>query len=221
LAGSFYLEARFSGAKTSYDVPFVGLYAAVIGHGFFADLQIRGDFYSSKVTDASLGLTNASHGAFGLSVAASAGYQITFGSVFVEPSASLVWSHINIDTLGVPGGGLLAVPSGAFHFDDMNSLLGRVGARVGVNWQSGQVLLQPFVSANVLHEFAGKVDSTFVGGGFIIPTTANDVGTFGQFGVGLAVLVPSSAVAGYVRLDYRKGENIDGLSVNGGLRWNF
>jgi outer membrane autotransporter protein len=214
-------QDRISGARASYNVPFVGVYAAFIGHGFFADVQVRGDFYGSHVTDLNLGVINQSHGAVGLSVAASAGYQITFGTVFLEPSASFIWSHVTIDSLAVPGGGPLNVPAGEFRFNEMDSLLGRAGVRIGTTLQAGDLAWQPFVSANVLHEFAGEVNSTYIGGGFLIPTETHPIGTFAQLGLGLAVVAPKPGVAGYIRVDYRRGEHIEGLGINGGLRWNF
>ena len=45
--------------------------------------------------------------------------------------------------------------------------------------------------------------------------------TFGQFGVGVAAKVVNTGWVGYLRGDYRRGEYIEGWSVNGGLRYQF
>ena len=47
------------------------------------------------------------------------------------------------------------------------------------------------------------------------------VGTFGQFSAGLAGQLTDSSWVGFVRGDYRIGQNIAGWTANAGLRYNF
>jgi opacity protein-like surface antigen len=47
------------------------------------------------------------------------------------------------------------------------------------------------------------------------------VGTYGQFGLGVAGQVIDTGWLGYARLDYRTGENIEGVSGNIGLRYQL
>jgi len=47
------------------------------------------------------------------------------------------------------------------------------------------------------------------------------VGTYGQFALGTAAVFGNSGWLGYGRVDYRTGENIEGWSVTGGLRYQF
>jgi outer membrane immunogenic protein len=47
------------------------------------------------------------------------------------------------------------------------------------------------------------------------------IGTFGQYSLGFAASVLNTGWLGYARVDYRNGENIEGLGVNAGLRYQF
>jgi hypothetical protein len=51
--------------------------------------------------------------------------------------------------------------------------------------------------------------------------TTSRVGTFGQFSLGLASQVLDGGPLSYFRVDYRKGENVEGWALSGGLRWNM
>ena len=51
--------------------------------------------------------------------------------------------------------------------------------------------------------------------------TTSRVGTYGQFGLGVAGQVIDTGWLGYARVDYRTGENIEGVSGNIGLRYQF
>ena len=73
------------------------------------------------------------------------------------------------------------------------------------------------------------MSSTFTGG--IVPGLAflnftgnlntTRVGTYGQFALGVAGQLVGTGWLGYVRGDYRTGDNIEGYSVNGGIRYQF
>ncbi|HKH28552.1 MAG TPA: autotransporter outer membrane beta-barrel domain-containing protein [Sphingomicrobium sp.] len=208
-----------------FSIPFVGLYAAVTGGGFFADFQVRGDFYDIRVNDPNLGVFGQTLGGQALSAGGSAGYRHDIGPIFVEPSFSFVWSRLSVDSLRTSGIG--AVPVGAFQFNDIDSLLGRVGVRIGTSFQaSSNLVLQPFVSVSAWHEFSEPTTSSFFcavacGGALPIVLSTSRVGTFGQFSLGVAAQVLDTGLLSYLRVDYRKGENVEGTSLSGGLRWNF
>jgi opacity protein-like surface antigen len=51
--------------------------------------------------------------------------------------------------------------------------------------------------------------------------SAGGLGTYGQFGLGIAAQNVRSGWVGYLRGDVRTGDNIEGWSVNGGLRYQF
>ncbi len=128
--------------KLSVDsqVPFAGIYAVLTQGGFFADTQVRFDFYKNTLTDASNGLAAQTLDARGISVTGNLGYNIKLPSDwFIEPSVGAVWSHVSVDdftSAGVfaPRKGNLFPPLllgiGTVQFDDIESLL---GARASVS----------------------------------------------------------------------------------------
>jgi hypothetical protein len=238
-------DSELTGAgQYDFTVPFVGLYAALTAGGFFIDAQVRGDFYTVDATNALVGLSNQSFGGDQITFTSSAGYKFNFGSFFVEPSAGVIWSRLSMDSLAVPGVPAQNVPTGTYDFGTFDSLLGRLGIRVGTTVQSGNVVFQPFATASIWNEFAGDALSTFtVAGAPTFPSCPGTVvglpklsgtnpcgplnidtsriGTYGQFGLGVAAQVLDTNWLGYVRADYRTGENIQGWDVTGGLRYQF
>ena len=111
--------------------------------------------------------------------------------------------------------------------NDVESLLGRAGVRVGTAFQVGDIGLQPFLGAAVWHEFADNnqfsavFDPLATNNRATLSMSSNRIGTFGQYTVGLSASMPQTGWFGYARLDYRNGENIETLSVNGGIRYQF
>jgi outer membrane autotransporter protein len=134
---------------------------------------------------------------------------------------------------------------GQLQVSDINSTLGRVSLRGGTTIVSGNMIWQPFAIASLYHEFSGAVTSTFNGDAGTAAINAfgparltpiygvaslaspagtissSNIGTYGQFGVGVAGQVANTGLLGYIRADYRTGDNIDGYSVNGGIRYQF
>src|SRR5262249_56000651 len=111
------------------------------------------------------------------------------------------------------------------------STVGGVGVRGGTGVACDSVGGQAFGSAGVVHEFQGGVTSSLTSnfsaiGLGVLPTlnstvSTSGLGTYGQFGLGIAAQAKDTGWVGYFRGDYRAGDNIEGWSVNGGLRYQF
>lgn len=216
------------------EVPFAGIYAAFTKGGFFLDAQARWDFFQNSLTDANNGLRGQELDARGVSLTGNMGYnQPLGGGWFIEPSGGLVWSRVSVDPLNVAGINQTAAPfapfaRGTVTIEDIESVLGRATLRVGTNFTSGGLAWQPFFTASVFHEFAGDVTATSVASGLTaldgaVLTTRSEggVGTYGQFALGTAAAIVNTGWLGYARVDYRVGEDIEGWSVNAGLRYQF
>jgi hypothetical protein len=187
------------------------------------------------------GLSRQIFNARGISLTGNVAYNQNLGSRwFVEPSAGFVWSRTRFDPVNVPGTGIVGIPVGpgfvppwVLTVNDIESVLGRIGVRVGTTVTSGDVVWQPFASASVFHEFRGEVSSSLtssfsaLGAAFApLPTlsstvTTGGLGTYGQFGLGVAARLADSAWVSYLRADYRTGDSIEGWGVNGGVRYQF
>jgi opacity protein-like surface antigen len=257
-----YLEAHVKessvGFSGDFQVPFAGAYVAATYGGFYIDGLVRGDFYQNRLNFPNGGLVNQESNARAITFSSSAGYNANFGSWFLEPSAGVIYSRMSVDSIssagdkytdcGIPPQ-LLLVPCtnpagsgvntpGTVSFNDIESLLGRVGLRAGTAIPSGDLVLVPYVSVNVWREFSGNVTAPFSTcvscafrgdqlPGVLIPVTTTGtvstsrVGTYGQYTIGVLGSIANTGWLGYARLDYKNGDDIEGLSVNVGLRYQF
>jgi outer membrane autotransporter protein len=224
--------------QNKLEVPFAGLYAAATKGGFFVDGQIRADLYQNALNDPiTSGIFNQKLDARGISVTGNVGYNHSFeNNWFIEPSAGIVVSRVKVDPLNItgtailPGTGGITLP-GQLLIDDIKSTLGRLSVRGGTSIVSGNIIWQPFAIASVYHEFEGSVTSSFntdavaalvnIAGTPRGSVSSTSIGTYGQFGLGAAAQVANTGWLGYIRGDYRSGDNIQGYSVNGGIRYQF
>jgi outer membrane autotransporter protein len=220
--------------QDSLQIPFAGVYFAASKGGLLIDGQVRWTFFQNNVSDANHGMSGQPFDARGISVTGNIGYNYNLGNQwFVEPSAGFVWSRTQVDSMNVPGTlvyGFGGVPPWTLAVKDIDSTLGRLSVRVGTSIAHDNVLLQPFASVSVFHEFQGRVTSSltsdFAAIGMPAPTLSSTVsvssgGTYGQLGLGVAAQSLNSGWVSYLRGDYRKGDNIEGWSLNGGLRYQF
>jgi outer membrane autotransporter protein len=209
-------------ATGGFQVPFIGIYGAIIRGGFFADILGRWDFYDVRVSQFQVGLANQGFNGRASSVTGSIGYNQSFGSWFIEPSAALIWARSSFDMIPFAGNPAFNVPAGSLLVRDIDSVLGRAGVRVGTTFVSGNVTFAPFVSASVWHEFASDASLSAVSGGAqIFSLVAGRVGTYGQYSLGSAFQFSNSGWAGYARADYRQGDRLEGVGGSIGLRYQF
>ncbi|WP_238181825.1 autotransporter domain-containing protein [Methylobacterium trifolii] len=232
--------------RADFQTPFVGIYAAITKGGFFADGQVRWDFYQGLLNDPNNTLSNQRLDARSLSITGNVGQQFPLADGwFVEPSAGAVYSEVKVDTLQT-GGALFLLNSPSFaaptsvKVQDFDSILARASLRVGKNVIVGGYALQPFFTASVINEFGGAVRSILQTGvdpvlgtgtgsapGFYTPLEQSGrlstyrIGTYGQFSAGIAGQVLNTGWLGYVRGDYRTGERVEGWGISGGLRYQF
>ena len=224
-------ESQAASQTIKFDVPFAGIYAALINaSGFYIDGQLRWDFYDMTATNATVGLADQPFSGRGITLTGSVGQRFELGSGwFIEPSVGVIWSRVSVDVLPIPGGPSplfpFPLPAGTASFDDVSSLIGRAGVRAGTGFVAGPLALQPYVTASLWHEFADDVTARFSCGVPCPPLgldlTTSRIGTYGQFGVGIAGQIIDTGWLGYARFDYRTGENIEGYSLNAGLRYQW
>jgi opacity protein-like surface antigen len=238
-----YAEAKFrdaSGGSLSGDiqVPFGGVYAAFTRGNLFADVMARADFYQGALNDPVNAIANQRINARGYSLTGGIGYRFDLpNNFFLEPSVGGVLSHVEVDPIDVTGS--YVVPSnpnlsdpGRVQLGSVDSELGRISARVGTSLTAldGKVVAQPFFAASVYREFAGNVTASVSNNAVTDRLTdfqdaanvrVSRIGTYAQLGVGSAFQVVNTGWLGYLRADWRTGDNIEGFSINGGLRYQL
>jgi opacity protein-like surface antigen len=224
---------NLAGFSTKFEVPFVGTYLVATHGRFFADVMLREEFYNIRLNDPALGFQNQPIGARGTSVSLSAGYNFDVGhNWFIEPSAGFIYSKTKVDTFTSAGTPSLPIV-GNNSFNDITSEIGRLSVRAGTTIVSGNMIWQPFGSVSVFHEFADPVISSYTSVNAIFPspggppanytqtTSTTRVGTYGQYSLGIAGQIANTGWLGFVRVDYRNGDNINGWTGNGGIRYQF
>ena len=220
-------------------VAFAGLYLALSKGNFSFDAQLRGDHYSMSLNDVDNALFDQPLTARGMAALANASYRFDLqNNWFVEPSIGGVFSHTDVNALDVSGAidlpasvtPSITVP-GTVQVGAITSALARASVRVGTTILTPTMAWQPFATFSVFHEFADDVRTSIStgpaplsgGGPIAIDAVASTerLGTYGHVGLGLAGVVLNSGWLGYVRGDYRFGDNIEALSFNAGLRYQF
>jgi opacity protein-like surface antigen len=226
-----------TGGATDYEVPFFGGYLVATYGRFFADLMVRDEFYNISQTDFSIGAFGQRFGARGVSVSTSAGYNFPLpNNWFIEPSGGFIWARTSVDSFNLGNASALGIVS-TDTTAPIYSEIGRLSLRAGTTLSTDNIIWQPFASASVFSEFAGNVNSTitsnlgtFTGpvacAGFICASQSSvssttRVGTYGQYSLGVAAQVANTGWLGFVRGDYRKGDNIEGWTANAGVRYQF
>ncbi len=221
--------------QSRFEIPFIGLYAALTKDNFFADAQVRWDFYQSHSSSAIQDFSGVKNEARAFTVTGNLGYRFPLPSNwFIEPSVGGSWSRVTSDPVTfVSSQDKFFFAGGIVSIDDFESILGRASLRLGANVTQGIYTWQPFVSASVIHEFASAVNSkvTLVQGphdpafpspdGLVFNTSTDRFGTYGQIGLGSAIVVGNTGWLGYGRADVKVGENIQGMGFNVGLRYQW
>ncbi len=218
-AGQVFLginDLMTAGINNRTNVPFVGVYGALTGHGFFADVQVRQDFYNMSLSNVAAGLSGTPLQGRAFAFNTSAGYKFELPmNWFVEPSAAFLYSRLVVDSL--PLGAL-----GSLTFNPFLSEIARAGVRVGTTFVLERVALQPFGTLSIWREFAGPTSSNYVAPGSApVPLSVTRVGTFGQVGAGVSGALLKTGLLGFLRADYRFGDAISGYAVVAGLRYEF
>jgi outer membrane autotransporter protein len=223
--------------------PFVGMYGVATFGNFFVDGLLRYNYFQTDLNSPTANIFNQKLDAHGFTAAFSAGYnwQVPNSNWFVEPSAGVIWSRAATDPFNgaSPFTNLVGAQnfSGTTQVDTIESVIGRVGVRVGTTVETSGAVYQPFAAVSVWHDFANNITAnyascancaffpnnqgTFSPGSLTANMTTNNIGTFGQYSLGVSGHIKNTGWLGFVRLDYRNGSEMHGLSGTGGIRYQF
>jgi outer membrane autotransporter protein len=196
--GKLTLDSKSLGAYWTHLGPTGWYVDAVLMHSWLdgdarSNRGVRGDIEGSSV-----------------SASLEGGYPISLGAGFVlEPQAQFIWQHLSLDQTR----DRFSVVS----FDNGDSLTGRIGARLQTSFLLGSAELQPYLTANLWHNFS-RTDKVLFDATDVIPTRFK--GTSLEVGGGVVAKITTNvclyATGGYVTaLGDDKGHSLRG---NLGLR---
>ncbi|PSH69417.1 autotransporter outer membrane beta-barrel domain-containing protein [Phyllobacterium brassicacearum] len=175
--------------------------------GWYLDGVLMGSWFGGDATsERGVGIDL---GGSGFTASLEGGYPVALSQSWtLEPQAQLIWNHLSLDD-----------ESDAFSdvgFDSDDGFTGRLGFRLQGKYQTSSGLLQPYVKANLWHNFSGT-DAVLFGGDAL---TTELESTSLEFGAGVThdftKNVSAFAVADYT-FDVDGGER-DILEGNIGLR---
>jgi outer membrane autotransporter protein len=206
-------------SEVRFEVPFLGLYYLVTKGPFSTDFTYRHSWYDMSVTNPTASLSGAMFHGQSDNVNGSISYTIALpNNFFVEPTANLSYTVSNFDNLPIANG------AAVLGFNEVKSVLGRAGARVGTGFAYGGFNWSPFGIALVQHEFAGNSTGTFTSsalGSTPFDLSATRVGTFYQTSLGISFQSQTTGLLGFVRADWRSGDSLHGGGILGGIRYTF
>jgi Autotransporter beta-domain len=207
------------GTRTTmkFMVPYFGLYGVFTKGGFSANAQVRRETYDIDVTNAVAGLQATPQSGQGWAFSGTVRYRFDLPDQWlIEPSAAFSHERLRVSALNVAAGASPAILS----FSDFRSTLARGGVRVGKTIAMETYAIQPYVQANVWHEFAGNLrQNLFVNNGNV-PISLNRIGTFYQFGAGAAFQTVTGWV-GFAQADVRTGNKVKAYSATVAIRHQF
>jgi autotransporter family porin len=161
---------------------FAGYWTHFGAPGWYLDGILQGTLYDIN-SNAHRGLQPLQTLGKGFAGSLEAGYPFRFyNGFFIEPQVQAIGQHIDIDTTRDAGGPI--------KFDDVNSLLTRIGARFGYTWTLGGGAAPRTVTAwirpNIWHEFLGNPLTEFGSATGFIPFRADQRGTWGELNAGIS-----------------------------------
>ena len=185
----------------------LGAYFSWSSGGFFADILAKVDWIDAE-SDAGAGL-EADFDATAYGLRTLAGYRFSFGSAWLEPSVGLSWVSVDTDDFTSAGADI--------EFDDLTSLRGSAGLRIGADIASGDGTFSPFAGIRAIEEFDGESENGFTFGSSL--ALAEDApGTWGEASAGFTYT--SARIEAFVRGELEFG-GFEGLSGRAGLRLRF
>ena len=192
----------------------LALYGAWLGDkGHYADIIVKEGKQKSELTigQAGLAASNLDYDLWATSISAEYGRKIALKSDwFVEPQAELTYGRLGSADYGDNGF--------TVHQDSMDSLVGRMGFRLGKNLSDTSNI---YMKASVLHEFCGDVDYSFTEGTNSKVSSVDLGDTWYEVGVGGSAQIGKATYA-YAGIEKTFGGDFSTpWQWNAGVRWSF
>ena len=201
-------DGNYGQGSTDDDSTAFAIYGSKLNNdGTFVDLIAR---YARLESDITMGDYKADYSTNGYSVSAEFGKRIQQGNgLWIEPQFELTYGNVD--------GAEYTIAGRNVQVGDMDSLIGRVGFRLGKDIKEGNV----YARASYLYDFDGETDTTFGKNG-VTRTIEEDLGG-GWWEVGVGANINLSK-ATYIYADVEKtfgGEVDTNWQWNLGVRYSF
>jgi autotransporter family porin len=185
--------------------------------GWYTDAILQGTFYDIN-SSANRGLPALKTAGQGIAASIQGGYLFRLaGGYIIEPQGQLVYQNININDA--------SDIAAQIRFADVDSLLGRIGARFGRTWaidDYGQRTITAWIRPNLWNEFRGNPATSFSSQTGFIPFFADLGGLWGEVNVGVSSQFNANTTL-YANASYQSRFDGGGFAYTGkaGLRVNW
>ena len=177
---------------------------------WYVDTVLQATYYDMYSTLKAPGSTMLSTDGIGFAASVEGGKPFRFNKgYFIEPQAQLTFQSIHINDARDAGG--------TVRFSNVDSLVGRVGARFGRSWtQEDEKKITLWIRPNVWHEFRGRTVTKFDSADGPVPLRADLGGTWGEINLGVSAQV-SRSTSVFANTSYDRRFDNKGYSYNGKL----
>ncbi len=170
-----------AGDTTLNGYGFGGYWTHIDHRGWYTDAVVQGMRYDPVRSNSTDDIAMRTAG-WGFISSLEGGYRFTLNDGWmIEPQAQLIYQHVSLDDS--------SDRFGRIAFGNTDTVYGRVGARVGREWQAQDGrLYSAWARANVWHAMGDDAKTTFANleGGNRVAFASNIGGTWGQVGLGIS-----------------------------------
>ena len=133
---------------------------------------------------------------------------------FIEPLATIAVSWTHIDDFSRDGN--------AIDFDDDEDVRGRLGLRMGTSsevWEG--TTMEPFIVGSLWGNLSGDHNATLTSTGRTFKLVDEPDDVWGEISGGVNFFNPGAQTAVFAKVDYVFGDETQGVSAKGGMRYNW
>jgi len=207
------VDLNRSAGSQFYEGGTVGTYGTYLNGGFFADALFKVDLLGLDIRAPGV---RQSTGLQNYNVLGNIGYRIPLpNSLYIEPTAGLEYVATNFNSN--PALTLNTVP-----LRDGDTFRGRIGARLGTEFVENNIRVEPSITALVYEVFSQSGTGTPFFGGLATVTGLRDIAnTRGEVQASINFFNLATGWSGFLRADYRVGNDFVGAGGRAGIRYQW
>jgi len=217
LGGAIFAELDYNALARRFEVDGgeVGAYATYLNGGLYVDNLLKVNFVEFDPSAGSGLPGSLDSTTWGFRT--DGGYRFgTVGQgVFIEPQATIAVAWSEIDNFTLAGNRV--------SFSDETDVRGRLGLRAGISRTlSNGALVEPFVIGSVWGDFSDDNSAAVTSLGTPFgPFTDDGDDVWGVLSAGINGFAQSGRISGFGKVDVIVGDETDGVSAKGGVRYNW
>lgn len=198
--------------RQDYDGGTVGAYATYLKGGFFADTLFKTDLLGLDITAPGV---RQSTGLQNYNVLGNIGYRFDLpNALYIEPTAGLEYVSTVFDRTPV-------LAANAVPLQDGDAFRGRIGARLGTEFVQDNIRVEPSITGLVYNVFTESGTTATFGGGTRLTGLTNVNKARGEIQASINFLNLTTGLSGFLRADYRIGEDLLGGGGRAGIRYQW